>query len=387
MPKASYTLGAIAVLLIACACQYGWSRDGERIHIPRRSHLSPVQKLNREGVEAIKKREYDKAEHLFYKAYLYDPADPFTLNNLGYVSELNGRLDDAKKFYDLAAEQGSDANIDVSNAKHLQGQPMKAALVELQDATMRVNRMNLDAMRLLSQDRDFEAIALLRQALQLDPRNAFTLNNLGVANEKVSDLDSALRYYEQAAETGSNEPAVITQDRAWRGKSVSKMAEASARRLQKRMESSDPAEAKAIMYTLRGVWAENQNDWNAAREDFVHAYALDSTSAFTLNNRGFIAEREGDLETAEFFYGKARRADDASARVGMATRLYAHGQALGAVANDSNDKVDNALEAYSRERRQPSAPVELVPRGPGATQQDQNPSPNSQQTQDDQRPQ
>lgn len=387
MPKASCTLGAIIVLLIASACQYGWSRDGERILLPRRSHLSPVQKLNRDGVEAIKKHEYDKAEHLFYKAYLYDPADPFTLNNLGFVSELNGRLDEAKKFYDLAAEQGSDANIDVSNAKHLQGQPMKAALVELQDATMRVNRMNLDAMRLLGQDRDFEAIALLKQALQLDPHNAFTLNNLGVANEKVSDLDSALRYYQQAAETGSNEPTVIAQDRAWRGKSVSKMAEASARRLQKRMESSDPAEAKAIMYTLRGVWAENQNDWNDAREDFVHAYALDSTSAFTLNNRGFVAEREGDLETAEFFYGKARRADDSGAKVGMATRLYAHGQALGTVANDSNDKVDNALEAYSRERRQPSAPVELVPRGPGATQQDQNPTPNSQQPQDDQRPQ
>src|SRR5215469_7947016 len=101
MPKASYTLGAIAVLLIACACQYGWSRDGERILIPRRSHLSPVQKLNREGVEAIKKREYDKAEHLFYKAYLYDPADPFTLNNLGMYPDLIGRRDNERRFTNI----------------------------------------------------------------------------------------------------------------------------------------------------------------------------------------------------------------------------------------------------------------------------------------------
>lgn len=384
MSKASYTLGALVALVMVSASQCAWPRDGEVILIPRRSHLSPVQRLNREGVEAIKKHEYDKAQQLFYKAYLYDPADPFTLNNLGYVSELNGDLDRAHKFYDLAAEQGSDANIDLSNAKQLEGQPMKAALIELHDTTMRVNRMNLDAMRMLEQDRDFEAIALLRQALALAPHNPFTLNNLGVANEKVSDLDNALRYYEQAAETGSKEPAVITLDRSWRGKSVSSMARASARRLQKKMESTDPAEAKAVMYTLRGVWEENQNNWPAAREDFLQAYGLDPASAFTLNNRGFVAEREGDLETAEFFYGKARRAVNANARVGMATRLYAQGQEMTAVANDSNAKVDNALDAYSRQRRQPSAPVELIPRGPDSQQQNPSPSPDQQTPQDQQ---
>src|SRR5437763_2485480 len=101
--------------------------------IPLRSRLSPVQRLNREGVDAVKHHHYDKAEALFYKAYLYDPADPFTLNNLGYISEVQGQLERAHKFYDLAAQQSSDANIDLSNQKHLQGQPMKAALVDLKD--------------------------------------------------------------------------------------------------------------------------------------------------------------------------------------------------------------------------------------------------------------
>ena len=125
------------------------------------------------------------------KAYLYDPADPFTLNNLGYVSELEGQLDKAHRFYQLAAEQSSDANIDLSNAKYLQGQPMKTALVDLKDNTMRVNRLNLDAMRMLEQDQGFAAIDALNQALAVDPRNPFTLNNLGVAYESVSDLDNA----------------------------------------------------------------------------------------------------------------------------------------------------------------------------------------------------
>src|SRR5712672_2914853 len=85
-----------------------WAHDGRRITIPMRGRLTPVQRLNREGVDAVKKRELQKAEELFYKAYLYDPADPFTLNNLGYIAELEGQLDRANYFYKLASEQGSD---------------------------------------------------------------------------------------------------------------------------------------------------------------------------------------------------------------------------------------------------------------------------------------
>src|SRR5215467_8630397 len=76
-----------------------------RIKIPRRSHLTPVQKLNREGVEALQKHDVNKAKNLFYKAYLFDPDDPFTLNNLGYISELEGQTDRAQRFYTLASQQ------------------------------------------------------------------------------------------------------------------------------------------------------------------------------------------------------------------------------------------------------------------------------------------
>jgi Flp pilus assembly protein TadD len=117
------------------------------------------------------------------------------------------------------------------------------------------------------------------------------------------------------------------------------------------------------MLTIQGVFAANGNDWNSARRDFLTAYSLDPNSAFTLNNRGYVAEREGDLETAQYFYGKAQRAEDAGATVGFATQLVAEGQSLGTVASGSNDKVDDALEIYSQQRRRQTGPVELTPRG------------------------
>jgi Flp pilus assembly protein TadD len=372
MIKSSLKLTALAATIALCSISGAWAKEGKVINIPLRSKLTPVQRLNREGVEAVKKRDYEKAEKLFYKAYLFDPADPFTLNNLGYISELQGQIERAHKFYDLAAEQGSDANIDISSAKELKGKPMKSALVDLNDASMRVNRTNLNAMRLLSQDRGFEAVTMLKQALALDPSNPFTLNNLGVASEAVGDLEGASKYYAAAAATGSSEPAVVTLDRTWRGRSVSSMAEASAKRVQRLIDRTEPAESQAVRLTLHGVYAANQNDWNTARQDFLKAYTLDSNSAFAMNNRGYVAEHDGDLETAQYFYEKARRAQDAGARVGMATRVAAQGQPLGAVASTSNDKVDTALEEYSRQRRNQRAPIELTPRNNNNAPEDNN---------------
>jgi Flp pilus assembly protein TadD len=356
---------AVVALGASALAPHTWAKDVS-ITIPMRSNLSPVQRLNREGVEAVAKRQYEKAEGLFYKAYLYDPADPFTLNNLGFVSELRGQLDRAQKFYHLASEQSCNAVIDLSSSKSLEKKPMRAALGELQDLPMRVNRMNVEAMRLIGQDRAFEAVALLQQALALDPANPFTLNNLGVADEAVGDYQGALQSYRQAASSRSSEPVMVTQDHTWSGKSVSAMAEEGAKRLQKRMQQGDAAETQAAILNMRGVLAANQNDWKTAEQYFQHAYSVDPGDAFSLNNRGYVAEREGDLESAQFFYEKARRAGDAGNRVGYATNQSDEGRALNTVAGDSDQKVDGALAVYSRERRRETGPVELTPRGNGA---------------------
>lgn len=228
---------------------------------------------------------------------------------------------------------------------------------------MRVNRMNVDAMSLLSRDRGFEAVALLRKALSMDPQNPFTLNNLGVADESIGDYKDALLSYTSAAEAHSSERVAVTQDRAWRGKAVSAMAAASARRLAERMRKLDNAEVNAVMLTLRGVSAINQNEWPAARNDFLLAYSLDPSSAFSLNNRGYVAEMDGDLETAQDFYEKARKASGSNQRVGLATQLSAQGEMLSRVATTSNLRVDTKLKLYSEERRRQTGPIELTPRG------------------------
>ncbi len=345
--------------------QVCWAGDGLRITLPRRTQLTPVQRLNREGVDAVKKHDYERAGVLFYRAYLYDPTDPFTLNNLGYVSELQGELDRARRFYDLALKQSSTADIDRSNAKGLEGKPMRAALDGLDDLPMRVNRMNMDAMRLLRENRGFDAIGILQAAKALDPNNAFTFNNLGVAHEAIGDYQTALQCYDHAAEIQSGEPVVVTMEEQWRGRPVSKMAAESARRLRKRIESMDPSEARSVGFTMHGVAAANQNDWTTARQNFLKAYSLNPQSAFTLNNLGYVAEKDGDLETAQFFYEKARKAADSRPRVGLATERVAEGQALLTVAADSNQKVDDALEQYSERRRRETGPIELTPRGAG----------------------
>src|SRR5579872_3443345 len=348
----------LAVMIVASGSRIAQGKD-IKVTIPKRSHLTPVQRLNREGVDAIEKHNYEKAETLFYQAYLFDPADPFTLYNLGYVSELKGQLERAQKLYGLASEQATDAVIDRTSAKQLEGKSMRDAFGSLKDVPMQVNRTNVEAIRLISQGRAQEAIVVLQKALTIDPQNTYTLNNLGVAKEARGDYGEAMKYYMAAANSHSTEPVIVTLDRAWRGKPISEMAANSAKRLSERMQNAATAQAQAALLSVQGVSATNHNDWPTAREDFMKAYSLNPNSAFSLNNIGYLAERDGDLETAEFFYERARQAQDARAKVGLATRQTAEGMQISAVASDSDNKVDDKITAENAARRQHPGPVEL----------------------------
>ena len=329
-----------------------------KINIPKRSHLTPVQRLNREGVEAIRKHKYDKAEQLFYKAYLFDPDDAFTLNNLGYVSELQGQLDRAQKFYALSAEQASEAVIDLASAKRVQGQPMKAAMA-ITDEPLQINHANVEAVRLLSQGRAPEADLLLEQTLKTDANNVFTLNNLGVAKEMEGEAQEALKFYDEAASKTSETRAVVTVDRTWRGKPVSEMAQQNAKFLRTRLAQMNDVNEQVAEMNLRGVSAVNRNDLRAANVNFRKAYALDPNNAFTLNNIGYVAELEGDRETAQFFYDHARQAGGANLTVGVATRRSDEGKKLFAVAADNDTKVEAKVTEDRNTLRRQREPVVL----------------------------
>src|SRR5690349_2781748 len=115
MPKACPNLALVLALVLPAL-------SGDiRINLPKRTKLTPVQELNREGVNAVKKHDLGKAEKYFYRAYLMDPDDPFTLNNLGYISELKGQVERAQRYYELSARQDSETLIAKASNSKLEG--------------------------------------------------------------------------------------------------------------------------------------------------------------------------------------------------------------------------------------------------------------------------
>ncbi len=345
-------------ILGTCLVRYAKAGD-LKLTFPKRSRLTPVQRLNRDGVEAIKKHRYDKAKALFYEAYLYDPGDPFTLNNLGYVAELDGQMDRAQMFYSLASGQATGALIDRASSSKLEGESLQGAISAIRDIPMQINRANVRAVRLLSEDRVREADELLQRTLALDPKNGFTLNNMGVAKEAQGDYSTAMEYYKAAADAHIDDPIVVTMNPAMRGKPLSAVARDSEARLRSRMRNLASTDAKVALLNLRGVAAMNRNDWPQASQYFSQAFRLDPEDAFSLNNQGYMAEMGGDLESAQEFYREARSRNGAALRVGLATRPAAEGMKLFSVAGESEGQVSSAMEIASENKRRKAGPIQL----------------------------
>jgi Flp pilus assembly protein TadD len=330
-----------------------------RISIPKRSKPTPVQKLNQEGVKELQKHNYKRAKAIFYKAYLIDPNDPFTLNNLGYIAELEGQADRAERYYSLAQAQGSDAIVYKSTERAAVGKPVDQIAGNAADNKMQVNRINVNAIGLLKKDEAPEADLALQKALKLDPTNPFTLNNLGYAREKEGELEQAYKFYSEAANQHSDTPIVVSMKQSWRGKPISEIAEANANKVRNLMEHEQSIPDKVARLNTRGVAAINRNDFKLAKQYFQEAYKLDPKNAFALNNMGYLAEMDGDKETADFYYDKAKEADQSSMKVAYASRKDVEGMKMGAVADDSDSAVNKAIEEAAELRRAEGGPVVL----------------------------
>jgi len=343
----------LAFFLLSAAMQAGAQEI--RIPLPKKSKYTPVQALNRDGVAALKKHDISKAKRLFYKAYLIDPNDPFTLNNLGYVAELEGNLDRAQRYYDQAQANTSEAVIDRSTSPDAQGKPVAKIAGHTAEGPLKVNQLNSEALGLLRQDRAPEADVVLQQALKVDPNNPFTLNNLGFAKEKEGELEDAIRFYDRAAATGSREPIVIAFNKDWRGKPISEVAQRNAEASRKEMGKEQDLQARVARLNLRGVSAMNRNDRQEARRNFQQAYKLDPNNSFTINNMGYLAELEGDKETAQSYYDQARRAKRASSKIVVSTRPEVEGRPVGQVAEQSTALVESGFAAQAEARRRSGA--------------------------------
>jgi len=351
---------AAAVLITWPSCTV--TAGDLKISVPQRAKLTPVQRLNRDGVDAVRKHRYVKAKALFYKAFLFDPDDPFTLNNLGYIAEMEGDADSAQRFYALALQQASNAVVDKASAHQAEGKSVRDVLAGGHGFTQS-NAANREAIALLSKGRATEANAVLQLALAADPLNAFTLNNIGVAKEMQGELENAVKYYSQAAGAPQAVQVVtLASDNAWRGKPLNELAASNAQRVQKRLRGEDGAQAQASRLDFRGVTALNHNDKDGAREYFRQAYALDPSYSFSLNNIGYLSELDGDLETAQTFYDKARTADRGKSRIGLATRSSAEGMKLSEVAAGNNQQAEDRMTEKRAVRQAEKNPIQLQKR-------------------------
>ena len=338
-----------------------WAGD-LRITLPKRTHETPVQNLNREGVSAIEKHQFRKAEKLFYKAYLIDPDDPFTLNNLGYISEIQGRIERAQRYYGLASRQNTETTVDKASVEAMKGHPLTEVTGAYASRDLRVNRGNVEAMSLLTRGRVQEGEEILQRTLAMDPKNPFTLNNLGYAMEGQGNLDSAFRYYTQAADLHSSEKVVVAIDPRWRGKAISDVAANNVRALRRRIDTEQTDAARVARLNLQGVSALNHNDPEQARKFFEDAYRIDPKNAFALNNMGYLAEVDGDQETADEFYTEARAADGSNTRVAIASRRAVVGQPLARVAESNGEGAQSNLEAKQAAKQRETAPIQLKTR-------------------------
>src|SRR5260370_38623710 len=337
-----------------------------RLPVPKKSKYTPVQQLNRDGVKALQKHDISKDRGLFYKGCVIDLNDPFTLNNPGYVAELERELDRARRYYDLAEANTSEAVIEKSTEKQVEGKTLTKVAGHVLGDQMKVNQLNSEAVRLLSQDRAPEADLVLQQALTIDPNNPFTLNNLGFAKEKEGALEEAIKNYQRAANTHSAERIVVAANKDWRGKSISEVAQRNADNTGVELAKAGDLDARVARLNLQGVSAMNRNDRTTARADFQQAYKLDPSNSFTINNMGYLAELDGDKATAQSYYDQAQAALRSHAKVAVATPAEVEGRESRRVAEESSGLMESSMEAVAEAKRSSGARPALKTRDKSA---------------------
>ena len=367
-------IGTLALLLSVAGTAFAGDLH---VKLPKKTKPTPVQKLNQDGVKALDKHDYKKAKQLFYQAYLLDPDDPFTLNNLGYMAELDGEIDRAQRYYALAADQNSDAVVATATQDKAKGKAVGLVAGSAADDQMRVNRLNVYAIGMLEKDRAPEADVALQKALTIDPRNPFTMNNLGYAKEKEGELQLAYKYYMQAAGSGSREPVIVSIHPSWRGKPINEIADANAKKVQRQMAKEEDVPSQVARLNLRGVSAINRNERATAREFFQQAFKLDPNNAFTLNNMGYLAEIDGDRETA-FLLREGAGSKPLERSSGSGHAQDAEGRRVAEVASMSDTAVTDAQQSVIDARRAQhggTAAVALKSRNGEAIVENANPAP------------
>jgi hypothetical protein len=84
-----------------------------------------VARLNLQGVSAMNRNDHAAARKYFDQAYRLAPNNAFTLNNMGFLSEMDGDRETADFYYNKAAEaQGRSERVSVATRREVEGRPV-----------------------------------------------------------------------------------------------------------------------------------------------------------------------------------------------------------------------------------------------------------------------
>jgi tetratricopeptide (TPR) repeat protein len=95
-----------------------------------------IARLNLRGVAALNHNDPQGAKEFFQQAYKLDPGNAFSLNNMGYVSELAGDRETAETYY-ADARSAADRNMLVTYAsrREAEGQPVSSVAQQNENDT------------------------------------------------------------------------------------------------------------------------------------------------------------------------------------------------------------------------------------------------------------
>jgi tetratricopeptide (TPR) repeat protein len=101
----------------------GENAEKARKELERSSDVEDqVARLNLRGVSAMNRNDHKAARDYFQQAYKLDPRNSFTINNMGFLSELEGDKETASSYYEQAENaRRSRAKVAVSTRPEAEG--------------------------------------------------------------------------------------------------------------------------------------------------------------------------------------------------------------------------------------------------------------------------
>lgn len=91
---------------------------------------SQTGSLTRDAVLAYKNGDVETFKANMKKAHEIDPQDPYVLNNMGFIYEMDGNKVEAVNHYKEASQKAGNRTVDVSQVKDQEGRPLKDVATE-----------------------------------------------------------------------------------------------------------------------------------------------------------------------------------------------------------------------------------------------------------------